>query len=182
MPFSKGQKQSNTGRTWFKKGHIAWNKDIPLSDICKKDLSESRKGKHFSPKTEFKKGFVPFNKGKKLSPEHIQHLKGKRPNAYGEKNHFWKGGITSKNQEIRSSFEIKLWREAVFTRDNYTCQKCQQRGGRLHAHHIFNFATYLDLRFAIDNGICFCKKCHKLFHHIYGIKNNTKQQLNKFLS
>ena len=83
---------------------------------------------------------------------------------------------------IRNSVEYDLWREAVFSRDNWTCQKCIQRGGILHAHHIFNFATHLDLRFAIDNGITLCKKCHKEFHKIYGNKNNTWEQLSEFLN
>lgn len=31
------------------------------------------------------------------------------------------------------------------------------------------------------NGITLCKNCHKLFHKTYGIKNNTRKQLLKFL-
>ena len=95
----------------------------------------------------------------------------------GKKNWNWKGGITPENQKIRMSIEFRLWREAVFARDNWTCQKYKIRGEKLHAHHIQNFSEYPDLRFAIDNGITLSKKAHREFHKIYGNRNNTREQL-----
>ena len=117
-------------------------------------------------------------KGKKL-PEGV---KKKISDANKGKNHWnWQGGITSEDLKIRQSIEFRLWREAVFARDNWTCQKCRERGGKLHSHHTKNFAEYPELRFAIDNGITFCKKCHREFHRRFGIKNNNKNQLKEFL-
>ena len=74
-----------------------------------------------------------------------------------------------------------LWRKAIFVRNDYTCRKCKKRGGKLHCHHIQNFAQYSELRFDINNGITFCRDCHNCFHKIYGKKNNTKEQLEEFL-
>ena len=109
---------------------------------------------------------IPWNKGKPCSEETKikirKKLKGK--SAYwnkGEKCHFWKGGITPINQKIRDSIEYRLWREAVFARDNWTCQECEVKGGKLHPHHIKSFAKYPELRFAIDNGLTLCVDCHK---------------------
>ena len=82
----------------------------------------------------------------------------------GKNHHNWRGGITPENTKIKNSIEYKLWREAVFSRDGWTCQRCNNIGGRLEAHHIKSFAKFLDLRFAIDNGITLCKKCHKETH------------------
>lgn len=62
---------------------------------------------------------------------------------------------------IRHSIEYKLWREAVFKRDNWTCLWCFQRGGVLNADHIKPFAHFPELRFAIDNGRTLCLPCHR---------------------
>lgn len=72
----------------------------------------------------------------------------------------WKGGITPENACIRHSLEYVAWRIAVFERDNYTCQDCGQIGGDLEAHHVHEFAQYLDERFVVDNGKTLCLKCH----------------------
>lgn len=75
-------------------------------------------------------------------------------------NRFW---LT--NQEWRNTVEAKRWRNRVFARDNYTCQKCGVRGGKLNAHHIKPFAKYEELRFELSNGMTLCYKCHKEVHH-----------------
>ncbi len=87
----------------------------------------------------------------------------------GAKSYLWKGGITPINQSIRSSLEYRLWREAVFARDNWTCVWCGQRSGNgikiiLNADHIQKFAYFPELRFAIDNGRTLCKECHYKRH------------------
>lgn len=41
----------------------------------------------------------------------------------GEKHWNWQGGITSKNDKIRNSLELKLWKKACLERDNWTDQK-----------------------------------------------------------
>lgn len=85
----------------------------------------------------------------------------------GEKSYNWKGGITSVNAAIRQSFEYKLWREAVFKRDNYTCVLCGisakivHRRVMLNADHIKKFSEYPELRLAVDNGRTLCVDCHK---------------------
>ena len=84
----------------------------------------------------------------------------------GENNSNWKGGVTPLYKQIRKSKEYKLWRKAVFEKDNYTCIWCGVRGGCgrkviLNADHIKPFALFPELRFAIDNGRTLCIDCHK---------------------
>ena len=98
-------------------------------------------------KTMFKKGMIPWNKGK-------PHLK-----IRGEKHWFWKGGTTPEVRRIRTSLEYKLWRKAVFERDSYKCVWCD-KNGILNADHVKPFALFPELRFAIDNGRTLCKECH----------------------
>lgn len=78
----------------------------------------------------------------------------------GELSLNWRGGKTEANKLIRNSKEYSLWRTAVFERDNFTCIWCKERGGKLEADHIKPFASFPELRFAIDNGRTLCKKCH----------------------
>jgi len=99
----------------------------------------------------------------------------------GEKSVNWKGGISLINRRIRNGLEIRLWRTAVFERDDFTCQKYGTRGGKLVAHHINNFSERKDLRFAIDNGITLSEEAHIKFHKNYGFRNNTKEQLQDYL-
>ena len=99
-----------------------------------------------------------------------------RSNAVkGYKHYNWQGGLTGINFQIRNSLEYRLWREAVFKRDKYTCQECGARNGSgktivLHADHIKRFADYPELRFDIDNGRTLCKPCHRKTNTYGGIK------------
>lgn len=67
--------------------------------------------------------------------------------------------------EIRRSGEYKDWRNAVFRRDNYTCQRCGARSVQINAHHIKPFAQFPDLRTELSNGVTLCVACHKAVHH-----------------
>jgi len=125
----------------------------PFSDEWRKNLSLAQKRVGNKP---------PSAKGKKCSLEHRKILSESKK---GSKNPAWKGGKINPNLLLRHSLEYKLWRKAIFERDNYTCVWCGARSGEgnpvvLHAHHKKPFSKYPDLRFAIDNGITLCKPCH----------------------
>lgn len=130
-----------------------------------------------------KLGKTPWNKGIKnyISDETRKKMSVAKLGVFkGNKSPLWRGGITPENIKIRNSIEYRLWREAVFARDNWTCQRCGQRGQKIHPHHVRNFAQFFDIRLAIDNGITLCENCHRAFHRKYGKKNNTKEQLIEF--
>ncbi len=112
-------------------------------------------------------------KGNHLSDIHRQHIS---ESLQGSKAYNWKGG-----GDISKGVDFKIWRDKVFARDNWTCQKTKRRGRELHPHHIKNFAQYPELRYDINNGITLSAKMHITFHIKYGFINNTQEQLNQLL-
>lgn len=106
----------------------------------------------------------------------------------GENHHNWNGGITPLSDQIRRLPEYKQWRSDVYQRDNWTCQTCEQRGGKLEAHHIKEFAQIIkdnnitniwEAQFCeelwdINNGVTLCVECHNLTK--VGIGNESKEK------
>lgn len=121
-----------------------------------------------------------INTGRTLSEEHKQNISkshiGKhypklseaRKNQYRDKTKhpMWKGGVTPLNKLLRVSSMWKIWREAVFLRDNFTCQNkdCEfcnnEIGVMLHPHHIKQVSLFPELVFNINNGITYCADYH----------------------
>ena len=158
-----------------KKGNIPWNKGLKTGLI---------------PKTAFKKGNSGYWLGKKRSKEVVEKLRigflgHKHTNEArrkiseghkGDKARSWKGGITPINNQIRHCFKMRQWRSDVFTRDDFTCQECGERGGELQAHHIKSFSQIIEENniktledaekceelWNINNGVALCKDCHSL--------------------
>jgi len=95
------------------------------------------------------------------SKEHRQKIADSRT---GDKHPNWKGGITPERTAYWRSDEYQNWRNSVFERDNYTCQRCLERGGYLHSHHIIPYFIAQEERFKVDNGAALCKSCHNYIH------------------
>lgn len=120
-------------------------KGIVFTDEHRKKLSEAQKNRGTVPPS--RRGTVPWNYR----------------------------GATKLQAHIRKLYEYRQWRSDVFTRDDFTCRNCQQKGGRLNADHIKEFARILQeysiltvkeaLACAelwnINNGRTLCVPCHK---------------------
>lgn len=145
---AKGNTKINSGS--FKKGHVMSQKirEKISKKLLGRIISEEQKQKLSIALTGRKRLDIPWNKGK---PNYEMR---------GEKNPRWKGGSGTIRRQLMQQIEYRLWREAVFERDDYTCQMCLSRGTRIHADHIKPWATYPELRYAIDNGRTLCIPCH----------------------
>jgi len=155
IPWNKGRKMVDYPHVGFQTGHKSY-----LTKSSGRKISQKLKGVPKSLEAR-----INMSLGRPRGKDH--------PN--------WKNGASSKHELIRKGINFTLWREAVFKRDNWTCQKCKIRGGlELHPHHVLNFSEYPKLMFIVDNGITLCKKCHKEFHRIYNFRNNTREQINEF--
>ena len=153
MPFQKGH-DVNLGKHWKQ------------SKEASQRLSLLRKGKKKSEETKKRMSISRTGKKRPLSfIKKITELK------RGKNCPFWKGGISPINIRIRASAEYRLWREAVFKRDNYTCVWCGTKKSPFNADHIKGFSQFPELRFAIDNGRTLCVPCHYKTDN-YGSKAN----------
>ena len=131
-------------RSAFKKGLIPWNVGTkglhPNPHKGEKTgrvpPNAIRPGQHISPATQFKKGLIPWNKN------------------------IADNSLSIQKERSRKSPEMKAWSRAVKERDNYTCLKCGERGGRLESDHILPFEFFIEFRLDINNGQTLCKKCH----------------------
>lgn len=85
--------------------------------------------------------------------------------ARGEQHYAYSHGQHQRDREDRRSVEYKHWRDAVYARDEYTCQHCGDgQGGNLQAHHIKSYADFPELRYTIENGVTLCRNCHERVH------------------
>ena len=153
---------------------IPWNKGKPQNQwLSQQNINKVRKNlsPHLSNLTHrLKKGHSLRNTGR-------THFK--KGQTAGQNNSNWKGGVTPLVKKIRNSESMKLWRHAVFERDNYTCKWCGKNNGCgktiiLNAHHIKEFSEILytnkistfeealqcEELWDVSNGITLCKKCH----------------------
>ncbi len=161
------EKRRGAGNPMF--GKPSWNRGIPMSQEMKDKISKTKKANK------------PILSDESRMRYSLAHRGSKSPN--------WRGGVSKFQHTLRRSFKYIQWRNQIFTRDNYTCQKCGVRGGViLHADHIKPFAIILeesginDLDKAYscvslwdtDNGRTLCKDCH-LKTDTHGI--NTKRVL-----
>jgi hypothetical protein len=159
----------------------SWKGGWPKCSVCNIEIGRGAKTclTHRDMKTIVEKRAVT----RLLKGNYPAWNKGQKGFMAGPKHYNWKGGITPIHNTIRGSLEYKLWQESVLSRDGHICQKCgEDRVKYLTAHHILNFSNHIELRFAIDNGVTFCRLCHKEFHKRYKKRNNNLVQVHEFLT
>jgi len=100
----------------------------------------------------------------------------------GPLNPSWRHDLTEEDRiKERTMTGYDAWRRKVFERDDYTCQCCGIRGGRLNAHHIESYARYIPGRTTLDNGVTLCEPCHKQYHRDFYRNDATAESFREFM-
>ncbi|MEK6882681.1 MAG: NUMOD3 domain-containing DNA-binding protein [Nanoarchaeota archaeon] len=177
--FKKGHKMMpGSEKGWIKPGHPLYSQweGKEFTDIHRENISKSHKGQK-----AWNKGLVgvtvlsEVTREKMASNNNAGWFQEGHPVPFDWYSHFWKGGITPLNKKIRNCKKYINWRSEVFTRDDYTCQECGQRGGKINANHkiLFSFimqhqeiktfedAMNCEYLWNIENGETLCEKCHQ---------------------
>jgi hypothetical protein len=109
-----------------------------------------------------------------LHREHMQR-------QYGSNNPYWNPELSDEErQNRRATKDTAIWIRKVLERDDFTCQICSTRGGKLVAHHLDGWNWCTEKRHEICNGVTLCRNCHDAFHDIYGKGGNTMSQYQEF--
>lgn len=165
----------------FKKGGVPWNKY--KAGTYKPKRSEEQKRKHLARmkhntinkgrvqskdhiqkrnaaikdkgfKLGFSKGNMPWNKGTKgaMPPPRSCFKQGHKPWSYID-------GRSKTQCWNRYGPDWERIRNAVYIRDDFTCQHCFKTGLRLAAHHKIPFLLTRDN--SLENLITLCSGCHR---------------------
>lgn len=164
----------------FQKGHT-------MSAEVRAKISKKMKGVKKSPETVARMRLAQRGVVKTIQQieKHRIAITGKKASAVTrlkmslkrrkEKHPMWKGGITPIVSQIRNCFKMRQWVSDIFHRDNFTCQKCFIRGGKLNAHHLKPFskifkenniksledALNCEEFWDLNNGQTICVDCHR---------------------
>jgi len=160
-------------KSCINKGRIPWNyylkpiRCFTCNKVFKPRLNNSKYCSRKCCPTEFKIGHKTWILGKHHSKETKRKIsenhkrKDIKPPCGKEKSYAWKGGVSKENLKLRRTARYRNWRKAVYERDDYTCRKCNKKGGKLHPHHIKDWGRYPELRFKVSNGKTLCIPCHR---------------------
>lgn len=124
----------------------------PHTEETKRKISETKKAQGVVPKTAFKKGYTPWNKGMKC-PWVSERNKANNPGKSGAKHHNWQGDFTS----YRSMHRWVVRHKGQPTK----CEHCLKDGLTGHQIHWANISG--QYKRDVDDYIRLCAKCHKAF-------------------
>lgn len=141
----------------------------PMSEEQKEKIRQAHLGK---PKSEAVRESIRQRQigntiwvGRKHSEATRRKLSEQR---LGNRSSSWNGGSSEENRGRYQHVDYKLWREAVYSRDDFTCAKTGERGGVLRPHHIYSWSKHPQIRLDVYNGITMTEEAHDNFHKTYG--------------
>lgn len=165
----------------------AWNKGTKPSKETIEKCRKASIGRKHTEESKAKmsanrKGITPWNKGKKVGSYSKKHRIAISCAKRGISEEEFDDFAQKDNIKLRKTFNKMKLHTKCFEKYNYTCQKCNKRGGDLNAHHINPWSVNEEDRFNVDNLVCLCTSCHKEFHSHYGQTSTSNMHLEEYLS
>lgn len=169
-----------------KRHQTAWNKGLTLTAAHRASLSIAKIGnqnavgrtsgspceegcqckRHIGPWLDKKRG-PAWNKGLKSesarSQELVREYRKEVAQALGKQRLTPHGPAHGnyRGHDCLATWVLRIWRTLVFKRDDYTCQQCGERGGKLNADHIIPKWADTALIYTLSNGRTLCYACHR---------------------
>lgn len=149
--------------------HVSWDNKTFCSKECR---TKDQKGKKLSEEHKKSLSLAKIGKRPLHFIEQAEEIRKKLSKALMGKPQPWMRGKKHPNyvdggkekwerQKAMGRVEYKIWRRAVFARDDYTCVICHKKGVRLNADHIQPWALFPELRYELSNGRTLCVCCHR---------------------
>ena len=120
------------------------------TEETKRRISETKRKQKIVTPTSYKKGYTPWNKGKKCP---WVSERNRKYTTSGEKHHNWQGEFTT----YRSMHRWVVRHKGQPTQ----CIHCKKDGLTRHQIHWANVSR--EYRRDVDDYIRLCAKCHKAF-------------------
>lgn len=166
MPYSKNKYK---GKNHWNYGRKPWNLGIPHS----KESNEKNRLAHLGKKhtEEWKKKISNKLKGRKVTwgDKISEGKKGKQTSPEtgfkpGENHWNWRGGVSQERELIANRSKERPWAKKVKKRDNWICQECGAKDGKMIAHHIIFWTPKAKSNYDLNNGKTLCNSCHVKLH------------------
>lgn len=154
-------------------------KGTKMSKEFRQKVSKARKGIKFTIEHREKLRLAKLGKRRAGNPKNWKHsVESKLKNSLahrGDKSINWQGGLSALNKRLRRSLQYRMWRTAVFKRDNWKCIWCGADKKYLNADHIKQYALIIkenniktydealncEELWNLNNGRTLCIDCHK---------------------
>ena len=134
-----------------KKNNWKWSTE------AKERRSKQWDGKTWGKKTQFIKGIVAWNKGKKMPDSMREKMKKIASERIGEKSANWNGGLSFLPYLPAFNAKLKLF---IRNRDNFTCQLCFVKECDYFQKLSVNHIDYDKTNNSESNLITLCRSCN----------------------
>lgn len=89
------------------------------------------------------------------------------------------GFISNPDALERALFRNTVGKECL-QKAQFKCELCESTT-KIQAHHKDGWHWCIERRFDLTNLVCLCYNCHRTFHNLYSISNNTEEQYLEFI-